>query len=166
MEAVMPYPLSPRQRGERGQSLVEFALFSVFLATLLLGVADLARMYFTYLALKDAAGEGAYFGAAFPDCVDDQTSLPGCTNPDNIKYRVINTSPAGGMVNWSAATVTTTLPAVIEPGEVLTVAVTADYQLLTPVIGAIVNNNRLTLSAQSVAVIIRVPNCSHSSGCQ
>src|SRR5438128_7469048 len=58
----------PRQ-AERGQGLVEFSLSLVFLTVLLLGVLDIGRAYFTYLGLKDAAEEGAYYGSAFPQCV-------------------------------------------------------------------------------------------------
>ena len=155
---------------ERGQSLVEFSLFVTFLGVLLAGLVDLGRVYFTYLALKDAAGEGAYFGAAYPTCTDNAVrsnpAYQGCGNPNNIAYRVINSNPQGGMVNWSTATVTTTLPSTIEPGKVLTVSVSADYQLITPFVGAIVGRQSIKLGARSVAVIVRVPDCSQPSGCQ
>src|SRR6185295_11358721 len=58
----------PGDDRERGQGLVEFSLMLVFLSVLLISLLDLGRAYFTYLALKDAASEGAYYGSAFPQC--------------------------------------------------------------------------------------------------
>src|SRR5436305_1473883 len=42
----------PGRRGERGQGLVEFSLMVVFLSILLMGVLDLGRAYYSYLAIK------------------------------------------------------------------------------------------------------------------
>ncbi len=54
---------------ESGQSLLELALVLVFLLILLAGVVDLGRMMYEYLTMRDAAQEGAGYGAVFPnDC--------------------------------------------------------------------------------------------------
>ncbi len=54
---------------ENGQSLLELALVLVFLLILLAGVIDLGRMMYEYLTMRDAAQEGAGYGAVFPnDC--------------------------------------------------------------------------------------------------
>ena len=52
---------------ENGQSLVELALIVTFMLILLAGVVDLGRMMFEYLSMRDAAQEGAGYGAIFPD---------------------------------------------------------------------------------------------------
>lgn len=52
---------------ERGQSLLELALVLVFLLILLAGVIDLGRMMYEYLTMRDAAQEGAGYGAVFPN---------------------------------------------------------------------------------------------------
>jgi len=52
---------------EKGQSLVELALVLVFILVLLAGVVDLGRMMYEYLTMRDAAQEGAGYGAAFPN---------------------------------------------------------------------------------------------------
>ena len=55
----------PKQR-ERGQSMVELALTITILMVLLAGTIDLGRAFFTWLALRDAAQEGATYGSAVP----------------------------------------------------------------------------------------------------
>jgi len=131
--------------GERGQSLVEFTFMSIVIIILLLGVLDLGRAYFTYLALQDAAGEGANYGAVYPNRIAGD-------DPDNITYRVRNSAPEGSLVDMSTASIDVTLTGV-EPGSKITVTVTTQYQLLTPFVGAIVGSQQLPLSARSVAVI-------------
>jgi len=161
---------APAARRDHGQSLVEFSLMLIFLTVLLMGVLDLGRAYFTYLALKDAAAEGAYFGSAFPQCVDEDginNVSPGCGGSRTIPYRVTHSAPQGGLVDWADANALisvdlpcgSTVPCALNAGQVLTVTVQYQYQMLTPFVGTIANGQALTLTARSSAVIIRVPNC-------
>jgi Flp pilus assembly protein TadG len=55
------------QPSERGQSLVELTLTFMILLVLLGGVLDLGRALFTFVALRDAAQEGAVYGSIQPD---------------------------------------------------------------------------------------------------
>ncbi len=135
--------LAPQR--ERGQSLIEFTFMSMVIMTLLAGVLDLGRAYFTWLALQDAAGEGASYGSVYP------TRVTG-NDPNNITYRVRNAAPTGLLVDMQNADVDVETTG-LTPGDKITVTVTADYQLLTPFVGAIVGSQTLPLSAQSVAVI-------------
>jgi Flp pilus assembly protein TadG len=52
---------------ERGQSMVELALTITFLMVLLAGTIDMGRAFFTWLALRDAAQEGASYGSIRPN---------------------------------------------------------------------------------------------------
>lgn len=51
---------------ENGQSLVEIALLMPVLLVLLLGAVDLGRAFYAYVAITNAAREGARYGASFP----------------------------------------------------------------------------------------------------
>jgi Flp pilus assembly protein TadG len=51
---------------ERGQSLVEIAVSLVLLLTVMAGIVDLGRAFFTYIALRDAAQEAALYGSLNP----------------------------------------------------------------------------------------------------
>src|SRR5574341_2277930 len=141
---------SRRPRPESGQSLVEFSLMAVALIILLTGVMDLGRAYFTYLALKDAASEGAYFGSAFPTCV---SADDGCAAPNNIEYRVRHTAPHGGLVNWDTVDIAVEAPDPV-PGDTITVTLGYKYDLITPFVGTIVGGQSIQLGAESVAVIV------------
>lgn len=55
---------------ERGQSMVELALSITILMALLAGTIDLGRAFFTWLALRDSAQEGASYGSIYPSRVD------------------------------------------------------------------------------------------------
>lgn len=55
---------------ERGQSMVELALTITILMALLSGAIDFGRAFFTWLALRDAAQEGASYGSIYPGRVD------------------------------------------------------------------------------------------------
>ena len=54
------------KRTEHGQSMVELALTITVLMVLLAGTIDLGRAFFTWIALRDAAQEGASYGSFNP----------------------------------------------------------------------------------------------------
>jgi Flp pilus assembly protein TadG len=55
----------PRSRTQRGQSLVEFAISSIVLLLLMMGLLDLSRAFYYAVSLQGAAREGARHGAWF-----------------------------------------------------------------------------------------------------
>jgi len=54
------------RKSTRGQSLVEFALVSVVLFFLIMGIIDVARLLFTYSGITNAAQEGSRYGIVRP----------------------------------------------------------------------------------------------------
>jgi len=54
------------EQKEHGQSMVELALTITILMVLLAGTIDLGRAFFTWLAMRDAAQEGASYGSINP----------------------------------------------------------------------------------------------------
>jgi hypothetical protein len=51
-----------RRRGERGQTLAEFALAAPIFFLLVFGVVDMARLYQSWVTIQHAAREGARYG--------------------------------------------------------------------------------------------------------
>ena len=82
------------EKAQAGQSLIEMAIGMVLLTMIMSAVIDLGRIWFSYLALEDAAGEAALFLTIFPYCAEStdidphHTSDPTfCADPDNAKFR-------------------------------------------------------------------------------
>jgi hypothetical protein len=55
-----------RNRKEKAQSMVEFAVSAIVVLLLLVAIADFGRAFFTYLTLRDAAQEGAVYASVCP----------------------------------------------------------------------------------------------------
>lgn len=132
--------------GQRGQSLTELALTLTFLLTLLAGVLDIGRSYFIFLALRDAAAEGAAYGSFDP------------TNTSEIEDRVRGESPGDSMIDWTEATISTEVIGAACRGGGIQVNVEIEYTLLTPFIGSIVGSQTLPLEATVVNTIL-APAC-------
>src|SRR5688572_33051166 len=95
-----------KNRLQRGQSLVEFAISLVFLTMILWGVLDLARIYYFYITIEDAAAEAALYLALNPGCkVDDNT--PACDGTNNAEWRAQHAAGNYLSFDWKTATDTT-----------------------------------------------------------
>ncbi len=140
---------------ERGQSLVEMALMMVILLTILSGVLDLGRGFFSFIAIQNAAGEGALYAAIDPYCA---TSLSGpkCADPNNITYRTQHESQSGGLVDSSKMTISVTYPPSVVEGQPITVTVLYNFQMVGPFTPA-VPGGLLTFKAHAVQNILDVP---------
>jgi Flp pilus assembly protein TadG len=123
-----------RIQTEKGQAMVEMAIAMIVLLAILGGVLDFGRMYFTFLALQDAAGEGATYAAIHPTWHDDTGPNPN-PDPNNITYRVQNESNST-LIDWSETNVIIEVPNVIA-GTPLTVTVEYTYTVMTPMVQVI-----------------------------
>lgn len=154
-------------KSRRGQSLVELALTLMVLLILLAGAFDLGSAFLTYIALRDAAEEGAIYGSI---------SKPG-TNPPvpssitEIVTRVRNSSTSP--LNFNLLGFTETCAADSPNGicvtfsgppctdNVITVTVRYHYSLTMPLIGGIIGSQTIPLLA-TVNNVILTPACSSS----
>jgi len=156
----------------RGQSLAEFALSSVFLITLLSGLLDLGRLFFVFVALEDAAGEGALYLSFNPRCRTSTDDGGGtlCDAPNNADYRIRHSG--GGLVDWDAPGAiaitfkyvdNTSPPAGYAGADIypnyelqdsIIVTITYQFELLTPVIPQIVGADYLPLTVLASHFVI------------
>ncbi len=125
---------------QSGQSLVEMAVMMIVILLILGGVLDFGRMYFTYLALQNAAGEGAAYGAIHPDWIDSSDN----DDPNNVVYRTQNES-TGTLIDWSTTVVNVEVPN-LAGGEPVTVTVSYDYDVITPMV-EVITGDMVTLTA-------------------
>ncbi len=150
---------------ESGQSLVEMALGFVFFLVVILGVLDLGRLFFIYVALEDSAGEAALYLALNGDCPlpcsdpDADCSLLSdtsvCDDPNNAFYRAHNASSFLQDLDWSDVVIEHKfIPAETDTEAMVQVAVEYPFSLLTPIITDIVGNDTFVLRAEATHVLI------------
>jgi hypothetical protein len=146
-------------RAERGQSMVEMALMMTILLVVLSAVLDLGRGFFSFIAIQNAAAEGALYAAINPLCRD--ANVPGCSNPNNVVFRAQNESPEGLVVkeNMDIRVSCNDGPtcgtgALIE-GHPITVTVIYKFQMLGP-FSAAMPDGHLYFKAHAVQNILDV----------
>jgi Flp pilus assembly protein TadG len=132
-----------RRKGqkEKGQSLLELALVLPLLIIILAGVLDLGRLYYAYVAVTDAAAEGASYAAIHPE--------PG--ERDEVFRRAQEASR--GLVQIDPDMVKVDCPTVVS-GAPITVTVSYSFTVATPVISAIVPDGVLMLRAVANEAIL------------
>ncbi len=165
---------------EQGQSLVELAMSLVILLTLLAGLVDFGRAFFTFVALRDAAQEGAAYASIInADPLEDSNDVTaycqGITNRVLITTSDLNGGPAASgpvnlqeLANAGEITIQTLIngndcstvsPADVCMGSAVSVTVTYDsFPLTTPLLGSILGTQTLTIDADINETIL-TPAC-------
>jgi Flp pilus assembly protein TadG len=141
------FPGSSLPPSQRGQSLVEMGLLLMMLLWLLSGVINFGIGYFSYVAIRDAAQEGALYGSIDPT--------------GDIATRVRNSSTAP--VDMTTVTPTVIFDGTAQqtcPGHLLTVLVNYDVPVLMPVVG-ILTGTSIPIHASATSTILISP----TSGC-
>jgi Flp pilus assembly protein TadG len=87
-----------------GQSLVEFALVSMILFSVLLGIIELGRLMFIFSQVSSAAQEASRFGASYPLQVATQTE--GASYPYHVRYTTTPPAVLCTMISQGRARVT------------------------------------------------------------
>ena len=152
----VPPTLGPSDRARssriRGQSVVEFALIVPILLLILAGAIDLGRAFYAYVAVENAAKEGALYGARHPLCVDSATCPTGSVTS-------IVQGEASNLALTTTVACRTPAGALVQPindcvnGDLYVVNVTHSFRLVTPILGDLMAST-LTLAATSQATVI------------
>jgi Flp pilus assembly protein TadG len=136
---------------ERGQSLVEMALALPILLLLLVGATDVGRAFYTYVAITNAAREGARYGASNPSSTfqiqarvqnevkNSQISIPSGNITVSCSKYTAGSYTQGSSVNCSSAS----------SGDYVTVRVTYNFNFITGFIfrvGSITMSNSATMA--------------------
>jgi hypothetical protein len=162
-------------RSERGQSMLEFSVSAIVILTLLVGVADFGRAFFTYLTMRDAAQEGAVFGSFCPlhstdieSRVRESAERPvdlGDTQHVSVICQYIYDVNGDGYIdaadNYPDCGTMTPVP-----GQGIKVRVIYDnFQITTPLLGSILGTQSLTLRTEVQDTILRIPNIPPPGSC-
>jgi hypothetical protein len=163
---------------EKGQSLLEMCFGFVILMMIVSGVIDLGRLYFSYVALEDAAGEAALFMSINPECpydavisgeavANDGTNGEDCDPPDNGLWRARNAggSPGLSLVEWTSVKTDITCYVGISTtkrsscdqgvvGDLIEVKMVYPFPLLSPYIPQIAGGSTIDLTSTAQQLIL------------
>lgn len=150
------------RRSERAQSLVELALGMVILLLLLAGVIDLGRAFFTFITLRDAAQEGASYGALYPTAAGSCTTFDRESttfNSDCIIQRVRNATNAP--IDLTSADIQVTLTLIggqACAGNAIRVDVDyPNFPVIMPLFPVFMGRNTIPIHATVTDEIVRPP---------
>jgi hypothetical protein len=143
--------------GQKGQSFVELSVLIIVLVIMLAGVADFGRAYMIYLEMRDAAQEGASYGAFTPtdftgmvarirETMHDPFDL---SDPGDVQIITALSNPSLPCSGFD--------PTTLQPNEI---KVTLLYQMpiAMPFLGAIIGTQEMPLVA-TVSNTILTPVC-------
>jgi hypothetical protein len=138
-----------KNQSEKGQSLVELALSFTILLMLLAGAIDFGRAFFTWVALRDAAQEGAAYGSIDP------------TNVTEIENRVYNILENSNAVPDPRSNVSITRTIIGQACLGYVIQIEVDYPtfpLTMPFLGTVIGRETLSIRANIQDTILR-PTC-------
>lgn len=123
-------------KSEKGQAMVEFALVFMLLALIFCGIIDFGRTYNAYLALDHAGREAARAASIGETDVNINIVAKNAArhlDPNDLTI-TINPVEADGR----------------NRGEYATVTLSYDIVFITPLVGKLFDDNRLTLESETV----------------
>lgn len=126
------------EKQSRGQSVVEVALVLPILLMMMMGLLDFGRAYYTIVALRDAADEGASYAAMNRS---DETE---------VKLRASEASPALVQIAPEDVTVEPASTVALAAGDPITVTTVVTLELYTPFANTIVPGGQLLLRGRAV----------------
>lgn len=118
------------KKREKGQELVEYALILPIMLLILMSILDLGRAVYYYSAIHNSAREGVRYGIVNPD------------DPAGIEAVVRNKAVA---LRPTDLTVVITLP----DEDTVEVTVTYQFVAITPIAGALLGDNTITLGSST-----------------
>jgi Flp pilus assembly protein TadG len=131
-----------RKERQKGQSLTEFAIGVIFILILLASGMDLGRAYYSYIAVRDAAQEGASYASIAPADVH------------GVRARVRSTSNTPvALSSFTDDQIDIVVFGVACAGGTVKVSVDFDFDLVAPFIAG----NALHLHAEATNTILQPP---------
>lgn len=152
---------NPKNKLERGQSLVELAISFPIILLLMLGTLDFGMATYSYLILRDAAQEGALYGSINPNNNTEIESRVRFTAPTDTQG--VNFSPVKlnkkDVVKIKIKTSGENCQGITH-GKVnsISVSVSYNYPLITPLANTVFGSNTIALDVTATNVIIQ-PAC-------
>ena len=149
-----------RRHRSRGQSLVEFAIILPIMLVFLAGVIDLGRVFYATVTLNNAAREGVFQAASDPSSFQNGQACNTTTNLVVCRVQ-LESKDSGIAIAATDITMTCSVPGCLEQaGSTVTVGVSGQFQLITPLLSIIFGGQTLDMDAEATAQLeyLPVPN--------
>jgi hypothetical protein len=134
---------------QQGQSLTEFALSLVIILFLLVVIVDGARALFTFMALRDAAQEGALYASINPCAIDE------------IRNHVRQSSDMVSGFNLADGDIAITVDEACTGGGITVQVTIPAFQLTMPFVGTFIGSQTVPISASVIDTVLS-PKCPNS----
>ena len=134
-------------RSQRGQSMVELALSFTMLMFMLSATVDIGRAFYAYIAIRDAAQEGAAYGSLNPTDVPGIATHVRYSSTDQFDLTAV--SSVNLNVSWPDGAACA--------GKGLKVVVTYDLIFFMPIITTLVPSGKVLLTATMIDTLIAPP---------
>jgi len=139
------------KKNESGQSMVELAVSIIVLLILLAGVVDIGRIAFYYIAMRDAAQEGASYGSIFPNNCEEIIKRVKAGAVDSSRIQV-DLKIDGNICKPCSY--------VYYEGRPIEITVTdPDFPITMPLLGMYLGRQSITLETTIKNSIVLVPDC-------
>ena len=149
-----------RRRRTRGQSLVEFALVLPLMLVLMAAVLDLGRVFYATITMNNAAREGAFQASQTPDSYQSGQACNTATNLVVCRVQ-LETKGSGITIAPTDIAMSCSVPGCPEQANsTVTVRVTGQFTLLTPLLSFVFGGQTMPMGAQAIAQreYLPVPN--------
>ncbi len=158
MKKMMSLPRKMVREG--GQSLVELAISLMVIMLLLSGAVDFGMALFSYVAIRDAAQEGAFYGALEPADEPGIRARVCATSTHPVDLSEFCADPADPRieVDWTDPTNKCEGQDGTGLSNGILVTVRYDYPIIMPLIGAVLGGQTIPLTAQVTDTIL-YPRC-------
>ena len=130
------------RKWEFGQSILELALSSILLLTIIGAMVDIGRVFIILVAIENAAGEGALYAASHPECLtlhnadpSDDTAPGTCEGTESIAGRIYAEGNTVASLNEKNTRVIVEIEndALITAGSTVRIKVIQRHTPLTPI---------------------------------
>ena len=133
-----------QSKNKKGQSLVELAITITILLTLLAGAFDIGSAFLDFVAMRDAAQEGATYASIFPTDTTGIINSVQLSSSQPINFSTFvedctEGSPNGICIEWQGDQCS---------GNQVTITVRYVYRLIVPFFGGFLGTQDIPLSAR------------------
>ena len=156
--AALLRPGQTSRNGHLGQSLVELALILPIMLVLFSSALDLGRLYYSQITIDNAAKEGALEAARDTENLAEFDSTQPCDPDTNRVVCLVVNEAKGSLITISPGNIALACdpsPCPTDPGigDTVSITVTANFQLISPVLYTFFGGQTVPIAASSIAQI-------------